>query len=347
MTKFSIIIPMYNVEKYIKKCINSCLNQTYKNYEVIIVDDQSSDNSLNIAKSMCKDVSFVKILKQKNSGVSVARNKGLLKSNGDYVLFVDGDDWLEYDALAKLNDCILTNSSSDIIITGFYTNKGDKEINDHFFEEKNIVFSNNDNLEIIKNCICKTNISNEKASTNVGVPWAKAYKRKFLLNNECKFVPGLKRMQDMIFNLKAFLLAKNVICVDYKTYHYRINEGSVTKKFSSDFDITVYNILNELSSFIKINNLNDELKDYYEAKAIKLYLEMIRIQYSPDGLPIGNKEKIKMLKKKLNDPIFSNHINLHHQYLLSRNERILNVLLNINLVSIVYYMYRIKFLLKK
>lgn len=140
MTKFSIIIPMYNVEKYIKKCINSCLNQTYKNYEVIIVDDQSSDNSLNIAKSMCKDVSFVKILKQKNSGVSVARNKGLLKSKGDYVLFVDGDDWLEYDALAKLNDCILTNSSSDIIITGFYTNKGDKEISDHFFEEKILFF---------------------------------------------------------------------------------------------------------------------------------------------------------------------------------------------------------------
>lgn len=346
--KFSIVVPMYNVEKYIEKCINSCINQTYKNYEVLIIDDQSKDNSLSIARELSKGHKFIKIFEQKNSGVSVARNKGITESSGDWILFVDGDDWLEDNALEKLNNTIVENNNkNDVIITSFYTNKSNNDYYDHFFVHESYNFLQNDNIELIKNCICKTSISNNTSSTNVGVPWAKAYKKDFLINNECIFVPGLKRMQDMIFNLKVFELANNVICVNYPTYHYRINEGSVTKKFNSDFDLTVEKLLNEINDFIIEYNLETELRDYYEAKAVKLFIEMIRIQFSPNGLEMSNIKKIKVLKNKRKESIFNKHINLKHQNILSKNEKIMNFLINFKMLWLVYYIYRLKYLLKK
>ena len=95
MKDFSIIVPAYNVEKYIEKCIDSILNQSYKNYEVIVINDGSTDNTLNILNKKYKDK--VKIYSKENGGLSSARNYGVLKSSSKYILFVDSDDWLEPD----------------------------------------------------------------------------------------------------------------------------------------------------------------------------------------------------------------------------------------------------------
>ena len=100
--KFSIIVPVYNVEKYIKKCINSILNQTYKNYEIIIINDGSTDKSKKILESY-KNIDNIKIINQTNKGLSVARNIGIKNASGDYLLFVDSDDYIDNDLLENLN----------------------------------------------------------------------------------------------------------------------------------------------------------------------------------------------------------------------------------------------------
>ena len=92
--KFSIIVPVYNVENYVDKCIKSILNQTYKNYEVIIINDGSTDNSLNIINKY-KNNKKIKIITQKNKGLSNARNNGMKMATGDYLLFIDSDDYIE------------------------------------------------------------------------------------------------------------------------------------------------------------------------------------------------------------------------------------------------------------
>ena len=97
--KISVVVPVFNSEKYLEKCIDSIINQTYKNIEIILINDGSSDKSEEICNSYLKTYKNIKLINQSNSGVSVARNNGLKSSTGDYVLFVDSDDWLEKDML--------------------------------------------------------------------------------------------------------------------------------------------------------------------------------------------------------------------------------------------------------
>ena len=104
MPKFSIIIPVYNVEKYIGKCLDSIMNQTYKDYEVIIVNDGTKDHSMEIVKDY-----DVKVINQKNQGLSAARNRGVKEATGDYILFIDSDDYIEKDLLKELNKSLKNN----------------------------------------------------------------------------------------------------------------------------------------------------------------------------------------------------------------------------------------------
>lgn len=112
--KISVIVPIYNVEKYIEKCINSIINQTYKDLEIILVDDGSTDSSGKICDEYAKKDKRIKVIHKKNGGVSSSRNIALTIANGDYITWIDSDDWIEKDTYSKLADIILKNKA-DII----------------------------------------------------------------------------------------------------------------------------------------------------------------------------------------------------------------------------------------
>ena len=115
MSKVSIIIPVYNVEKYLKKCLDSVINQTYKDIEIICVNDGSKDGSENILKEYATKDSRIKIIEKKNGGLSSARNAGLDVASGEYCYFVDSDDWIELNTIEKLTDIILSNDV-DVVV---------------------------------------------------------------------------------------------------------------------------------------------------------------------------------------------------------------------------------------
>ena len=112
----SIIIPIYNVEKYLEKCLDSILNQTYKNLEIILIDDGSTDNSPNICNSYCEKDKRIKIIHKNNEGVSSARNKGIELSKGKYIVFIDSDDYVSNEHIEVLYDCIISNNV-DLVIS--------------------------------------------------------------------------------------------------------------------------------------------------------------------------------------------------------------------------------------
>ena len=122
MPKFSIIVPVYNVEEYIDKCLKSIFNQTYKDFEVIVVDDGTEDNSMDIVNKY-----DVIVVKEKNSGLSTARNNGVKKAKGEYLLFVDSDDYLEKDLLKNINDNLSDNP--DVLRFQIKEVDADKETN--------------------------------------------------------------------------------------------------------------------------------------------------------------------------------------------------------------------------
>ena len=201
--KLSVIIPAYNVEKYISECLDSVL-VTKKDIEVIIVDDGSKDNTLSICEDYSKKDSRVKVYSKPNGGVSSARNYGLEKVSGDYIIFVDSDDYL-FEGWDALMDPL---SGDDI----YYYNKLIKGQPDKNMMLRYISGVNDENI-----CIA-------------GPVW-KAYKSSFLLGNDLKFKLDLINGEDMLFNLEAILLAESYQIIDFDYYYYRQTVGQTTRRF--------------------------------------------------------------------------------------------------------------------
>lgn len=342
MIKVSIIVPMYNVENYIEKCVKSCMNQTLEDIEIILVDDESKDNTLKIAKSIAKTDSRIKVITQKNSGVSVARNNGIINSSGDWIFFLDGDDWLEKDGIEKLF-LKAEKENCDIVIGKFYTNYPNEEKNDSFFNFDNFNFSYNDRIELMKACLGVSIFCNTKSSTNVGVPWAKLYNRNFINSNNLNFVKGLKRMQDMIFNLNAFYNSNKVAYLNENVCHYRINNQSATHKYMKDFSTVALDILNNITLVMEKYSLKNELISCYNVKATKLVLETIKLELAPMESSLSRKEKIICLRELINNDAVNGSISIKNNRFLRLKDKVLNLLLCLKMYYVLLFVYEIKF----
>ena len=208
----SIIIPVYNVEQYLNRCIQSILNQTYKQIEVILVDDGSTDRSGEICDSFLSDKRF-KIIHQDNQGVSSARNKGLVASTGEYILFVDADDWLDQEMLAKLLAGI---GESDLAMCFNYvaneTETGDYELIDYWMHDKKEPYK-------VENLYYE--ILNKSATL-----WNKLIKREAI--EDLFFHTDMTYGEDSVFLAECLGNVKSAVVVPECLYYYqRIRKGNV------------------------------------------------------------------------------------------------------------------------
>lgn len=223
--KFSIIMPVYNSENYVNKGINSIVNQSYNNWELIIIDDGSTDNTYNVCKEMTFDLR-IKLFRIDNSGPSYARNYGLDKSNGDYILFLDSDDYFEINALDILKGEIEKNNSELI----FFANYTDKYKNNNYIIEKNnslkeIVYKNNNDL--------KNDFINLFQYTYIYPVWNKVYSRKIINKYNVRFPESIKFAEDLVFNMKIYPHIEKAQIIKEALYHYVSRENeSITTSFN-------------------------------------------------------------------------------------------------------------------
>ena len=220
MVKVTVVVAIYNVEKYLKKCIRSIISQTYKNLEIILVNDGSNDNSLEICRSYEKKDSRIRVIDQPNQGVSAARNNGIEAASGEYIMFVDGDDFLRKNIVESLIENVGDN---DIIICAYTAFEETKEFRKkcRFYKgDRDFSDSKKDlYLQLINTSYGQTG----QFYTAVGVPWGKLYRKKFLDENGLTFNKELVRMQDNIFNMNAFALADRIRYIDKPLYMYRLS----------------------------------------------------------------------------------------------------------------------------
>ena len=208
MADISIIIPAYNAEKYIEKCLDSIINQTKKELEIIVVNDGSTDNTESIVKNY-KD-KRIKYFKNKNQGIGKTRNFGIEKATGKYIMFIDSDDYIEKNECEKLY-YKAENNNLDIVICDFYKvyDSGEiEQIHTPNFNDSSL----KDNPDIITEYLC---------------PWAKLYNRKMIIDNNIKFVENLK-YEDAPFVIKALCTAKKIGKVDECLNYYLIHGNSET-----------------------------------------------------------------------------------------------------------------------
>ncbi|MBP3766234.1 MAG: glycosyltransferase family 2 protein [Bacilli bacterium] len=244
MKKVSIIIPVYNSEKYISKCLDSVLNQTYKNIEILVINDGSKDNSIDILREYEKKDDRIVVIDKENEGVAKTRNQGIKKATGDYIMFIDNDDFIDEDYV----ETYLKNTDYDIVIGSYKrTDVNDKILFKYNLDEKSIW-----------------------SKYVVLAPWAKLYKKDFLIKNNIEFLNyGIG--EDVYFNLLCYSKTNNIKVINDFKYNWFYNNESVSntkqRGLKKTVDITV--LLNNLLTFV---DLNSEYNKYFLERYIYWYL---------------------------------------------------------------------------
>lgn len=216
--RISIIVPVYNVEKFLDKCILSLINQTYRSIEIILVDDGSTDNCPKICDYYSKKDSRIKVIHKKNGGLSDARNAGLQLAIGEYILFVDSDDYIELDTCERFIEA-MGNERPDIVVGNAIKKDGTKKtIMKHKYITKGTLITGEEYLK-----------QELKSRTMYMAAWLNLYRRDFLLTNNLMFKDGLLH-EDEHFTPRCFLKAKKVLGTDIIFYNYLIRDNSITKK---------------------------------------------------------------------------------------------------------------------
>ena len=236
--KVSVIIPVYNVEKYISKCLNSVVNQTYKNIEIVIVDDGSKDNSGVIVDNFASNDKRVVVLHKENAGVSAARNDGLRKSTGEYVVFVDSDDYLELDFI-EYYISIIVDTNADVVC-------GLKH-----FSIWNRTQSSDFNYSGIDRVKAMRYIYLEKI--NVAV-WNKIYSKELILNSGVEFDESIWYGEGMLFNIEIFQAAENIVVSNKMVYHQIFNPDSAMRDFNLNSNLCGLRSLNLQKTKWKISD---------------------------------------------------------------------------------------------
>ncbi|KKB73526.1 MULTISPECIES: glycosyltransferase [Bacillus] len=215
----SIIVPMYNVEAYIEECVNSLLRQTLRNIEIILVDDGSPDRSGDIARRYCDQDARVKVIHKKNGGLSSARNAGLHAATGEYVGFVDGDDFVS-PAMFENMYAAAKEDDLDIVMCGYHkhSDKGNEYVPPSLPAGR-----------LLLGWDIKHELRRAHETRFIWYVWRNLYRRDLLKHNELYFYEDIRFAEDSPFNLYAFYAAKRVKAIDEGYYMYRCNPESLTE----------------------------------------------------------------------------------------------------------------------
>ncbi len=239
--KVSIIVPIYNAEKYLNRCITSILEQTYKNIELILINDGSTDSSEEIILQMQeKNKDIIKYYKQENKGVFETRNFGITIATGEYIMFIDNDDYIDNDYVEQYVN-VAESGKYDLVIGGHRRTSEKKEI------------------------LSKTRLPDTIWGKYITLtPWARIYRREYIVENDIKFLT-CNIGEDIYFNMQALIISNNIKIIDYIGYNWVFNTKSVSNTIQKNFyDVDKYRMLDETYKVLQQKNLLLKEREYVE-----------------------------------------------------------------------------------
>ena len=344
MPKVSIVVPVYNVEKYLKNSIDSMINQTLKDIEIIIVDDGSPDNCGKICDKYSGKDKRIKVLHKKNAGVSAARNDGLKLATGEYVIFCDSDDWMPEDACEVLYNRAV-ESNADIVIGDVYmayeddTYKYVKFYKDPFVVNDRKAITNLIKADIYRSyCV---NPPEDGPAFGYGGPWNKLVKRELLINKNVRFDLRVKGIFDDILYTAHILHYSDKICyVQAPVYNYRIVESSITHSYKPnvlEINAAIFNAW--LEFFDETGEMHNFDKPFY-ACVMRRIEESIKLYF----VNSKNPKKKSMLKREfkslLQQEPYKAAIRNVDLSKISRKQKAIAVLGRYGLTSLIWKMYK-------
>lgn len=247
MPKVSFIVIGYNIDKYIERCLKTIKNQTLENIEIIFVDDGSTDNTLLVVKELSQNDARIKIIRQENSGANAARKAGLKSATGEYVFFVDGDDWIDLNSAKDLYS-VAIESNYDIVAFSYFMAYDNDAYN---IKKENINTGAKFNKQYLELII------QQKISHNL---WNKFFKREFLIQNGFFNIPSITMGDDLVANVQLGVNNPNVLIINDAYYYYYQRLTSVTKQISPKV-LEIKEALEGVESILKANNLLSTYQD--------------------------------------------------------------------------------------
>lgn len=319
-TLFSIIIPVYNAQNTIRRTLQSVLNQTFSSYEIIVVNDGSRDNSAQILQEFAH-YPQVTVLNQINAGVSAARNSGLQQASGDYVLFLDADDWVDDNFLMsfKLNLNAWPAESVDLMVGNLNDNRIGKVSQAGFFSQQDIPYV----------------LGELEMSDNIGYLHNKCYRRQIIDDLHLRFMEGVSMSEDLLFNLKFFSCVSNFLITPGAAYHYEDVAGSLSKRKVQYSELKVRKqSLTDLYDSIVEKYASGNLDHFLKAiskRVLALDMQIVTAMYHASFSPADIAQEINQIKRgKYSKGIFT---------LLNKNEKLKYMIMNLNTITAYYFLY--------
>lgn len=287
MVDVSIIMPIYNVEKYLEKAIKSVLNQTYKNIELILINDGSPDNSDKICRFYEKIDKRVSVINQKNAGAGYARNAGLDKACGEYIYFADPDDYLELNLIEE-NLNLAQSSGADLVVFGFYEE----------FLNNNGDFTNTVKSPVLKETTSTTQFRNGFREFYRFTPyalWNKLYRRDYVKNSANRFL-NQKIGEDALFNQAVYRNLGKVVFNEKAYYHYVYREGSAVNHYTKNRFEQEYKVAQQFDALMDMWGKESEYIDLISREYWNsIYLELKNL--TSIECPLNQNEKVEHLKE--------------------------------------------------
>ena len=315
----SIIVPVYNVENYIERCLNSLVNQTFKDIEIITINDGSTDKSLELLNKYAKEDIRISVIDLGDEGVSYCRNLGIEKANGKYIMFVDSDDWIDFNMVEVMYKKAEENNI-DLVMCSYI-----REFKDHSKEKifnlpEEIIYKEDKvKNELLRKLVgpVKEELSNPEMLDALGTVWGKLYRADIFKENKINFV-DLKEIgsaEDTLFNIFTFNYLKKVMFLNKPMYHYwRDNPKSVTSQYNSKLKEQRKVFFKYISDFIKENNFEQVFEEALNNRICTSVLGLGLIECSKNN-KISGINKIKNIKKIINEEYIRNaYKNLELKY---------------------------------
>lgn len=315
----SIIVPVYNVENYIERCLNSLVNQTFKDIEVITINDGSTDKSLELINKYAKEDIRVSVIDLGDEGVSYCRNLGIEKANGKYIMFVDSDDWIDSNMIEAMYKKAEENKL-DLVMCSYIREFKDHSKEKRFNLPEEIIYKEDKvKNELLRKLVgpVKEELSNPEMLDALGTVWGKLYRTDILKENKIKFV-DLKEIgsaEDTLFNIFTFNYLKKVMFLNKPMYHYwRDNPKSVTSQYNPKLKEQRKVFFKYISDFIKENNFEQVFEEALNNRICTSVLGLGLIECSKNN-KVSGINKIKNIKKIINEEYIRNaYKNLELKY---------------------------------
>lgn len=349
MAEVSVIVPVYNAEKWLARCIRSLTEQTFADIEILLVDDGATDGSPGICDRSAAADGRIRVIHKKNAGVSAARNDGLRAAEGEYVIFCDADDWMEPDAIEVLRRAA-KETDADIAVGDIYTVRKNEKIYNRFFAHP-FTFRMREEMDgLVRADLFQAYCPDPPRTPTIGYggPWNKLVRRSFLLENDIFFAENLRGIFDDIFyTANIYEKAGAVVYVQVPVYDYVMNTSSITRSYRPDTLAVNREIFRTFGKFVKTYAPDGGWDSAFAAMIIRRAEEAMRLYFFNTNHKASGAEVRRELRGMMREKPYRWALRHVEMRVLTSSQKELACLMRMGSPEGICLLYQLKILLKK